>query len=55
MVKRILEFSNQLWAKTIAYAELLWPGEGLKGVPHLMREALRRYVQRNDHSHSDRA
>jgi len=55
MVKRILELRNQLWDRMLAYAELLWPGEGLKGVPHLVREALRKYVQRNDHSHSDRA
>ncbi len=54
MLKRAFWVRSQLWTRLVTYAEALWPGEGLKGVPHLVREALRRYVERSNGPDSDR-
>lgn len=54
MLKRAFWVRSGLWTRFVAYAEAVWPGEGLKGVPHLVREALKRYVDRSNDSDSDR-
>jgi hypothetical protein len=50
MVKRVLEFRYQLWTRVVSYAEQLWPGGGLRYVPHLICKVLRKYVRRNGNS-----
>ena len=54
MLKRTFWLRRQLWTKLVAFAEALWPGEGLKGVPYLVRQALRRYLDRSNGSDNNR-
>jgi len=55
MVKRVLEFRYQLWTRLVTYTERVWPGRGLKCVPHVICEVLRKYVGQNGDSRNHTA
>ena len=45
MTKLTLDVSDDLLEQVTASAERLWPGQEMKGVFRLVRDAIRRYVK----------